>query len=78
MPILWYIDDVFFDGDYEKFKKIALFASYYAVLRLDVEADISGDPLVYFPIYPSPFMVYKYMIYYRQAFDFLEAFLDFE
>ena len=75
--LLCYIDDIVYDGDFETFCKIALFASYYAVTKLGIKADISGIPLVYYPTYPTPLIVYHYMIEYRNAFNFLEAFLDF-
>ena len=76
--ICWYIDDVIYDGDYDKFERLALFSSYFACYILDVEADICGSPLVFYPTYPTPLMVYHYMLIYRKAFDFLEAFLEYE
>lgn len=73
MPLFTFIDDVIFDGSEDEFKKLVLCASLYAVLVLDLNAELRGDPPAYLPVNPSPYVWSEFELEYRRAFETIEA-----
>ena len=73
MPIFTLIDDMIFDGSEDEFKRLVLSASLYAVLVLDIDAELSGDPPAYLPVNPSPYTWSLFQAEYRRAFEMIEA-----
>lgn len=76
MPILTYIDDVIYDGPANTFKRLALYSSLYAVLKLGLEYNLVGSPLVFYPNNPTQNTLIDWQCEYRIAFNFLVSFLE--
>ena len=76
MPLFTYLDDVIYDGEPFDFKLLALFASYFATLILDVDCQLVGNPRIFYPINPSPLMATRFLEEYRRAFNKLDSLLE--
>ena len=81
MPLFWFLDDIIYDGDELTFRKLALYSSICAILVLDLEAVLQGepngeDPQIFYPANPSPANVTDFIREYRAAFDILLPFFE--
>ena len=75
MPLYTYIDDIIYDGSETAFKKLVLYSSICAILVLDLEADLIGDPQHFYPRDRTPTNIANFEREYRWAFDLLEPFV---
>ena len=62
-----FLNDTIFDGAEQDFAKIALCASYHAVLVLGIENHVTGDPPIFFPTNPGDLP--QFMEKYSEMFD---------
>ena len=71
-----YIDDVIYDGEDLVFRKLVLYSSMCAILVLNLEAEVVGDPQVFYPIDRSPATIANFVREYRAAFNILIPFFE--
>ena len=71
-----YIDDVIYDGEETVFRKLVLYSSICAVLVLNLEAELTGDPQIFYPRVRSPANIANFNREYRAAFDILIPFFE--
>ena len=76
MPLFMYIDDVIYDGDESVFRKLVLYSSICAIMVLDIEAELVGDPHIFYPVNRSPYNIANFVTEYRAAFDILIPFFE--
>ena len=76
MPLFMYVDDIIYDGDETVFRKLALYASVCAILVLNVNAELTRNPQIFYPTNADATTLADFAREYRIAFDILLPFFE--
>ena len=76
MPLIYFLDTIWYQGTNRDFNDLSLVASYCAGVLAGLETRLEGSPLVYFPVRPTWSNVYKFLYYFARAFQHLVPILE--
>ena len=71
MPLLYFLDNIWFQGADDDFNALSLVASYCAGVAAGVETRLEGslNKRIYFPVYPTWDNVYNFLYHFAIVFQ---------
>ena len=75
-PAIFYLDDVYIVNEQDHYL-VMFYATFFAITALDTEAHLVGNPPLYQPLNPSPWVLIRFrelsLIFYDHLATILEA-----
>ena len=75
-PAIFYLDDTLIENEQDHYL-VMFYANFFAITALDTEAHLVGNPPLYQPLNPSPWVLIRFhelsVIFYNHLATILEA-----